>query len=372
MRKPKLLCILHVPPPSHGASKVGEFIQNSAAVNEAFTCRFIPIRSSDTIADIGRINWKKIYFVITLYIKVLWALLVFRPDKIYFTASVRSVAFYRDLLLSTLWKVYGKLTSVEVYYHYHTKGIDDFVSVSPRNLWMTRFFLRGVNLVLLSPMLVADFQKAATYKSLSFLPNGVEDPLDDDAFETVVLKRYADTAAVHVLYLSNMIRSKGCFELLNAAVALKGRHFHFHFAGGWQRGEDEKEFFEIIELNGMRESVTFHGFVGGERKRALFEQAHLFVFPTRYPNEAFPLSLLEALSYGVPCIATDEGSIPYILDERCGVVLEDTAGLGTAILSAADALLGAQTARYCREHYLGNFTMPQFERNFIRILHGQN
>ena len=139
MKIKKLLCILHVPPPAHGASKVGEFIRNSRAINEAFECKFIPIRSSDTIADIGKVNWKKIYFVVELYLRVLWALLVFRPEKIYFTASIRSVAFYRDLLISTLWKLYGKLTSAEVFYHYHTKGVDAFVSASPRNLLLTRF-----------------------------------------------------------------------------------------------------------------------------------------------------------------------------------------------------------------------------------------
>ncbi|MDP3464761.1 MAG: hypothetical protein Q8R86_03205, partial [Sulfuricurvum sp.] len=84
MKKLRLLCILHVPPPAHGAAKVGEFIRNSLAINSVFECRYIPIRSSDTIGDIGKVNLKKFYFVAELYVKVLWALLTFRPDRIYF------------------------------------------------------------------------------------------------------------------------------------------------------------------------------------------------------------------------------------------------------------------------------------------------
>ena len=146
--KPKLLCILHRSPPAQGAAKVGDFIASSKKLNENFECRFITIKSSDTIADIGKVNFKKFYLVAELYVKVLWALLEFRPQKIYFTASIKSVALYRDLLVSTLWKAYKLFTAVEVYYHYHTKGVDEFVSTSERNLKLTRFFLNDVNLIL--------------------------------------------------------------------------------------------------------------------------------------------------------------------------------------------------------------------------------
>ena len=90
--KPKLLCILHRSPPAHGAAKVGDLIASSKKLNKAFDCRFISIKSSHTIGDIGKINIKKFYYVAELYFKVLWLLLSFRPDKIYFTASIRSIA----------------------------------------------------------------------------------------------------------------------------------------------------------------------------------------------------------------------------------------------------------------------------------------
>ncbi|MCK5536208.1 MAG: hypothetical protein KAI79_05230, partial [Bacteroidales bacterium] len=153
MNKPKLLCILHRAPPAHGAAKVGDFIAESKKLSENFECLFISIKSSETIGDIGKVNFKKFYLVAELYVKVLWALMTFRPQKIYFTASVRSVALYRDLLVSTLWKAYTLFKPVEVYYHYHTKGINTFVSSSERNLKLTRFFVKDVNLVLLSPLL---------------------------------------------------------------------------------------------------------------------------------------------------------------------------------------------------------------------------
>ncbi|MDP3465885.1 MAG: glycosyltransferase family 4 protein [Sulfuricurvum sp.] len=368
MTKQKLLCILHRSPPAHGAAKVGDYIASSEKLREAFECRFITIKSSDTIGDIGKVNFKKFYLVAELYVKVLWALITFRPDLIYFTASIRSVAFYRDLFLSTLWKLYKRITPVEVFYHYHTKGVNEFVSLSSRNLSLTRFFLDNINLVILSPMLEDDFKQVRTYKSVSYLPNGVEDTLDDGRFQSMITARYANPKPLNILYLSNMIKSKGYFHILELANQTKDRSVHYHFAGGWQNDADEKEFFDYIHSNTLSNAVTFHGFVNGEQKRTLFENAHLFIFPTRYENEAFPLSLLEAMSYGLPSVATDEGSIPYILDTQSGVIIYHTKYLNIALDTMIKSFVNPDTANYCRQRYLTHFTQQQFEQNFIRIL----
>ena len=366
MNKPKLLCILHRSPPSHGAAKVGDFIASSETLSENFDCRFITIRSSDTIGDIGKVNFKKFYFVAELYFKILWALLLFRPEKIYFTASIRSVAFYRDVLISTLWKMYKLFSPVEVYYHYHTKGIDAFVSSSKRNLKLTSYFLKDVNLVLLSPMLKKDFEKIQTYKKVFYLPNGVEESYSDEEFENYISNK--DFTKVNILYLSNMIKSKGYFEVIKLAQACHDDNRHFHFAGGWQNHEDEKEFFEYITNNNLEKKVTFHGFVNGEEKKELFENAHIFIFPTRYKNEAFPLSVLEAFSYGLPVLSTDEGSIPYIIDKESGVVVSDLAKLHESLEETISSLVNKESSKYCRKRYRDNFSLEKFEQNIVRIL----
>ena len=365
--KPKLLCVLHRSPPAHGAAKVGDFIASSKKLDEMFDCRFITIKSSDTIGDIGKVNLRKFYLVAELYVKVLWAILTFRPQKIYFTASIRSVALYRDLLISTLWKTYRLFKPLEVFYHYHTKGVDEYVSTSKLNSKVTRFFVKHVNLIVLSPLLENDFEKAQTFKKVLYLPNGVEDPFVNNEFDNYIETK-SRANSINILYLSNMIKSKGYFHILNLANEFKDNNIKFHFAGGWQNGDDEQEFFQYIKENQLQDVVTFHGFVNGDKKRKLFEKASFFVFPTRYNNEAFPLSILEALSYGIPVIATDEGSIPYILDEKSGIVLDDVRKLPEALEQAKERLFDKETAYYCRQRYLDNFSLEQFEENLIRIL----
>ena len=365
MKKQKLLCILHYSPPAHGASKVGDFIKSSQNLKDEFDCRFIKIKSSDTIGDIGKVNFKKIYFVMELFLKILSTILVFRPNKIYFTASVKGVAFYRDVLLSTIWKFYKLFVPCEVFYHYHTKGVKEFVK-NPRNLKLTKFFLKDINLVLLSPLLKADFEDVKTYKKVLLLPNGVENNYDNISFENYISKK--DFSKLNILYLSNMIKSKGYFEVIKLVNQYKNKNIHFDFAGGWKNKEDEKEFFDFIKNNQLENIVTFHGFVNGIQKKELFENSQLFIFPTRYENEAFPLSILEAFSYGIPVLSTNEGSIPYIIDNKSGIYIDDLEKLNLAFEEMKENYINIETALYCRKRYLENFSLEQFEENLLEVL----
>jgi glycosyltransferase involved in cell wall biosynthesis len=61
--------------------------------------------------------------------------------------------------------------------------------------------------------------------------------------------------------------------------------------------------------------VFYWGKKYGQDKDAFFRNADIFVFPTYYPNECFPLVLLEAMQQGLPCISTMEGGITSIIDD---------------------------------------------------------
>ena len=165
-----------------------------------------------------------------------------------------------------------------------------------------------------------------------------------------------------------MIKSKGYFSVLELASQRKDQSVHYHFAGAWENAEDEKEFFDYIEKNELSEIITFHGFVNGTEKINLLKSSHLLVFPTRYKAESFGLVVIEAMSYGVPVIATDEGSIPYILDEKCGIILNDVHKLPEALEQVKLKLITKETAKYCRKRFLKHFTLAKFESNLVDIL----
>ena len=57
--------------------------------------------------------------------------------------------------------------------------------------------------------------------------------------------------------------------------------------------------------------MEFLGFVTSKQKKKLLMESAVFCLPTRYPTEAQPISLIEALCMGCTIVATD---LPGILD----------------------------------------------------------
>ena len=133
-KKVKLLLILHHSPPIHGASKVGDIILNSKEIASNFDTRYIKIKSSDGIENIGKFGISKILKSITLFFNVFFLLCSFRPQKIYFTVSPFGFAFYRDLIISIPIKCYSFFKQCDVFYHYHASGIKEFTSSSKLKL----------------------------------------------------------------------------------------------------------------------------------------------------------------------------------------------------------------------------------------------
>ena len=138
-----------------------------------------------------------------------------------------------------------------------------------------------------------------------------------------------DKKVLHVLWLSNFIRSKGYPFVLEMAKAEKERvdaggekRFHFDFAGKFFEDSEKTYFESYVKDNRLEEYVTYHGIVGGEEKRRLLKTCYIFALPTRYPNEGQPISILEAMGNGMFIITTDHAGIPDVVDNNInGLVL---------------------------------------------------
>jgi glycosyltransferase involved in cell wall biosynthesis len=65
-----------------------------------------------------------------------------------------------------------------------------------------------------------------------------------------------------------------------------------------------------------RTRVVFPGYVAGERKRAFFALADLYVFPSRH--ESYGLTLLEALAAGLPAVCLDHHGARSVMREEFG------------------------------------------------------
>ena len=170
---------------------------------------------------------------------------------------------------------------------------------------------------------------------------------DQEIEEKLVALR--DKKVLHVLWLSNFIRSKGYPFVLEMAKAEKERvdsggekRFHFDFAGKFFEDSEKTYFESYVKDNRLEEYVTYHGIVGGEEKRRLLKTCYIFALPTRYPNEGQPISILEAMGNGMFIITTDHAGIPDIVEDGVnGIVMDNT----YTVKNAYDKLLDSDNAK---------------------------
>ncbi len=121
-----------------------------------------------------------------------------------------------------------------------------------------------------------------------------------------------------LLFISNYLRAKGVWVVVAAARALKERgvRFHMTLAGEWYLASERTEFYEEwgTWLQQANDCVEILPFADADRKRELLESSTIFMLPTLNPCEGQPLSLIEAMAYGLVPLTTPNGGIPDLFD----------------------------------------------------------
>jgi len=114
----------------------------------------------------------------------------------------------------------------------------------------------------------------------------------------------------------------------------------------------------IVAEEGVRDHVTFHGFVAPDEVRRFYQRAHVLVFPSQW-DEPFAAVPVEAMAAGMAVVATTAGGTPEaITDGETGLLVPpgDANALAAQIrrLSEDDDLrlrLGVSAARRAREAF---------------------
>jgi glycosyltransferase involved in cell wall biosynthesis len=74
---------------------------------------------------------------------------------------------------------------------------------------------------------------------------------------------------------------------------------------------DIKTMNDLIDDLGLQSIVSYRGWVIGNEKQELLKTSDVFVLPSY--NEGLPISILEAMTHGMPIISTPVGGIPEIV-----------------------------------------------------------
>ena len=291
----------------HGAAIVGQYIKESFIINRSFVCRYINLGTSTTLDEIGKCGKNKIHRYLFILIQVIRQLIIFRPALCYMTITAKGRALYKDAIVAFLVKLFN----IQLIYHLHNKGVLSRQEYFWDNLLYRAVFNNAV-VILLSKYLYSDVQKYVPKNRVHYCPYGIPNSVEN----TSVKDQKTSDKNTEILFLSNLIESKGVFVLLEACKILKEKHLPFHctFVGG--EGDVTKEKFQnIVRQLDLGSHVHYVGGKYGQDKEKVFFQSDIFVFPTYYDYETFGLVNLEAMKFALPVISTFEGGIPDIVDD---------------------------------------------------------
>lgn len=126
MRTKKILCILHLPPPVHGAAMVGQWIKDSEFINSDLDITYVNLSTSETLQEIGQGGFKKIGSFLKVFFRVLKSLLIKKYDLCYMTITAKGSGFYKDACIVFLLKVFNQ----NILYHFHNKGVQKNIQTS--------------------------------------------------------------------------------------------------------------------------------------------------------------------------------------------------------------------------------------------------
>ena len=180
--------------------------------------------------------------------------------------------------------------------------------------------------------------------------------------------------APRLLFLSNLLESKGIYVLLEACRMLKeeGVAFHCDYVGGESKLISGEAFRSAIAERGLTDCVTYHGPQYGAAKDRFFREADIFVQPTF--DDCFPLTLVEAMQYRLPIVSTDVGAIPDIVTDGVnGFVCpqRDVDALAEALRKLiAEPQMRVAMGQRGYELYRERMTLEVFEMRFTGLLKG--
>ncbi len=353
---PNVLFAADFPPPFHGESIMVKNTVESDFAKE-FNLSFVDTTPVKTICEInGKISLAKFYYSARAFFKISKKILFGGSQIFYKNLSSTTNGFIRDFILS----VPALLTRKKIVLHIHCSNFGEFFNSRSSLLKKVISFLLDSSQIIIVPHEShrKQFTNIVSLKKVFSVQNGT------GSFHSE--KKKFNLKNPVILFLSNLFEEKGYLVLLEAisAVLKKFPSASFVFAGA--KGDDFNPVLvkQIIDSNKIRGNVSFLGTISGKRKEELLRKADVFVLPTFYRREAMPVTILEAMAFGLPIVSTDTSAIPLIVQhKKNGLIVsrKDSFKLASAIISllSSPALL-EKISKNNITKYKSNYTAKLF------------
>jgi glycosyltransferase involved in cell wall biosynthesis len=309
--KPVAIVLGQTPPPYIGPAVATEILLRSS-LRDRFSLIHLNTNVHEDISTLEVWSIDKVLKNINLYLRLASLILRHRPELVFIPISQKSAGFFKDSFFVFISRLLGKKTLLQL----RGSNFRNWVAGSSSlTKWYVRFVIkRAQGIVVLGQNLRYLFSDYFEEGQIFVVPNGANIPLKP-------VSRSGSSAVI--LYLSNLLASKGIEDVVEAAVQLRETptlEFRFEIVGAWQGAGTKDAVLRAAQREAL--PLRFHPPTGGEGKFAFLQSADIFVFPPREP-EGHPWVIVEAMAAGLPIITTDQGAITEsVIDGVNGFIVE--------------------------------------------------
>jgi glycosyltransferase involved in cell wall biosynthesis len=353
--KPRLVVIGPVPPPAFGVATATRLVLDSPVLSAAFHLVHLDTSDRRTVANMGRMDLVNLVLAVKQELRLLCVLATGRPNVMYLTLSQAPLAILRDWIFMRTASAFG-CRSVA---HLRGSGYADVYAFGPRWLqWILGdSFRQAARVLVLGDGLISMARVIDRSVDVDVVPNGCPPAVSAER------SRGEGGRQGTVLFLGGLRRAKGVHDAVRVAarVAVDVPSARFVFAGDWGSAADREEVEHLIEESGIGGNVEFPGSVEAARKAQLLSAASLYLLASH--SEGHPWSVIEAMSAGIPVVATRTGAVPdTVVDGTTGYLADvgDIDGLADGVSRIlTDDTLAATLSAAGRERYERLFTLER-------------
>ncbi len=311
----KIITCAPVPPPNGGITNWFKILKKNAS-EKGYT--LINIDISPKTATIERSIFSRIFhqgfFMIPLAFKLIKAVKSNPDAKVAHITTSGSLALIRDILFLMILKN----RNVRSVYHLHFGRIPEiFRNGGTEAKLMKKALSLADSVITIDLHTYKAVLNCCEEKKVHYIPNPVELPYEASEVES---KR--------VLFLGNVLKTKGIEELLTAWSAVCSSHTDWEL---YIAGSCNETYKNYLLDNFSFNNVKILGYLDHNNAMKVLSESSVLVLPSY--TEGFPNVILEAMIRSKAVLATDVGAISDMLSDNCGLVVKpkDADGLASAL-----------------------------------------
>lgn len=322
-------------------------------------------------------TYTRIFEYIVALLKEFWYLLTNRYDLGYITTAQSKKGFIRDYCMIRFFKLF----KVRVVCHQYGANYRQLLStLSPKGFHRLNKMLGWVSAIIVEGQYMKEqYSFLCDYENkVRIIPNG----LPHVGPSALKPKEYDNNTSFKLYYLSNLIWSKGYFDVLQAVNLLINKYnknIECVFAGAFMSSSDDKragvsnkeDFDSYVREHQLEDNIKYYPGMYGDEKDKMFSKSHVFLLPTYYINEGQPVSIIEAMAYGCVPIVTEYRHIPMMVNQTNGVFVNPEKPELIAIeicklMESPDVYKRKSEA--CIQDYLDKFSFDKFSSQVLSCM----